>query len=66
MRYIDGEGALFRTNSPMNEFPQEVWSPRRKEFVRYEGDVPKPQGWGMEISREEAEAWVAEQRTDGK
>ncbi len=30
----------------------------------YEGDFPKPIGWGTEVSRNEAEAWIAQQHRD--
>lgn len=58
MRYIESEGVLFATNSPMNEFPQKIWDADEKKFVPYKGQVPKPQGWGDEISEQEAKAYM--------
>lgn len=57
-RYIENEGALFRTTRLMNEFPEEIWSLKAKKFVPYEGKVPKPYLWGAEITQDEAEAWM--------
>lgn len=66
MRYVENEGALFRTESPMNEMPAEVWSPSQRKFVPYQGEVPKPQGWGVEISEQEAQEMMGgEQKADG-
>lgn len=59
MRYIENEGVLFATNSPMNEFPQKIWDAEERKFVPYKGEVPKPQGWGEEISEEEAKEFMA-------
>lgn len=58
MRYIENEGVLFATNSPMNEFPQKIWDADEKKFVPYKGEVPKPQGWGEEISEQEAKEYM--------
>ncbi|WP_257789724.1 hypothetical protein [Comamonas serinivorans] len=30
----------------------------QKKFVPYKGDVPKPQGWGQEISEQEFQEWI--------
>lgn len=57
-RYIENEGVLFRTTGPSNAFPHEIWSPKQKQFLLYQGDVPKPQDWGEEISEAEAQAWM--------
>ena len=61
MRYVENEGALFRIKGPSNAFPDEVWNPREKKFVPYEGDVPKPPGWGEDVSEEEAAAIIGPQ-----
>jgi len=55
MRYVENEGALFRIKGPSNAFPDEVWSAKEKRFIPYAGEVPKPMGWGDDISAEEAE-----------
>lgn len=55
MRYVENEGALFRIVGPSNAFPDEVWSPCERKFVPYNGDVPKPVGWGSDINEEEAQ-----------
>lgn len=55
MRYVENEGALFRIRGPSNAFPDEVWDASKKAFVPYAGSVPKPMGWGEDISLEEAE-----------
>ncbi|ARU03913.1 hypothetical protein CCO03_03760 [Comamonas serinivorans] len=57
-RYVENEGALFRVAGPSNAFPDEVWSVSQKKFVPYKGDVPKPQGWGQEISEQEFQEWI--------
>ncbi len=57
-RYIENEGALFRTKTPTNSFPSEVWRPKEKKFVPYFGEVPKPIEWGTELSAEEAEDFM--------
>jgi hypothetical protein len=54
MRYVENEGVLFVCEGPSNAFPVRVWSRQAGKFVAYEGDVPKPNGWGEEISEEEA------------
>lgn len=54
MRYVENEGALFRIVGPSNAFPDEVWNVAKGAFVPYEGDTPKPQGWGSDVSDEEA------------
>lgn len=64
MRYIESEGVLFATNSPMNEFPQKIWDAEEKNFVPYKGQVPKPQGWGEEISEQEAKAAYMDDSAD--
>jgi hypothetical protein len=53
MRYVENEGALFRITGPSNAFPDEVWDRREGKFFPYEGDVPKPPGWGSDVSKEE-------------
>lgn len=50
MIYIENEGALFK--GPARAWPKEVWNGR--EFVPYEGAVPKGIEWGDEIDEEEA------------
>lgn len=52
--YIENEGALFRTMGSMTECPEEVYNPG-EGWVKYEGDVPKSQGWGERIKVAEAE-----------
>lgn len=54
MRYVDNEGALFRIVGPSNAFPDEVWNVAEGKFVPYKGDVPKPEGWGSDVSDAEA------------
>lgn len=54
MRYVENEGALFKIVGPSNAFPDEVWNAAQGKFVPYEGDTPKPQGWGEDVSEEEA------------
>jgi hypothetical protein len=56
--YIENEGALFRSRGSMTECPEEVYF-SGDGWVKYEGEVPKPQGWGEAISTEEAEAMIA-------
>ena len=60
MRYVENEGALYRITGPSNGFPNEVWSPKEKKFVPYEGDVPKPVSWGQDVPKEEAERFIQE------
>lgn len=60
MRYVENEGALFRIMGPSNAFPDEVWSPSKKKFVAYQGDVPKPEGWGDDVSEDEAKAIIGD------
>ena len=65
MNYIENEGAMFRSSRPGCAFPEEVWSRKQCKWLPYEGEVPKPMGWGEEISEEEAKkhmAWCEEQR----
>lgn len=51
---IENEGALFR--GPSRGLPQEVWDAEAKAWKPYEGKVPKPIGWGEQVSEEEAKA----------
>jgi integrase len=53
MKFIENEGALFR--GPARGHPREVWSDKERRFIPYKGSVPKPVGWGREISQ--ADAW---------
>lgn len=48
----------------MNEFPEEVWSVKQKKFLPYKGEVPKPYGWGQEISEQEALEWMQDITAD--
>lgn len=61
MRYIENEGVLFRTRGPMNEIPEDIWDVDQKKFVPYKGEVPKPQGWGQEISEQEVQEYIGEE-----
>jgi hypothetical protein len=56
--YIENEGALYRTLGSMTECPDDIYNPG-EGWVKYEGDVPKPQGWGERIKVAEAEAMMA-------
>lgn len=56
VRYYENEGAIFRGFA--RAWPQEVWSDRQREWLPYEGRVPKPVDWGSEISEEEALSWT--------
>lgn len=60
MRYVENEGALFRIMGPSNAFPDEVWNAAQKKFVPYKGDVPKPEGWGEDVSEDEAQAIIGD------
>jgi hypothetical protein len=55
--YIENDGALFRSRGFMTECPEEVYFPGQG-WTKYTGAVPKPQGWGEEISTEDAEAMI--------
>lgn len=57
MIYIENEGALFKGQSI--PWPEQVWSARQGKFIPYQGDVPKRQGWGEEISEAEARSMMA-------
>ncbi len=61
-RYVENEGALFRIVGPGNAFPDEIWSPEHGQFVPYEGDVPKPVGWGKDVPEAEALAFIGHSR----
>jgi hypothetical protein len=50
--FIENEGALFR--GYQRGWPDEVWSPRDRAFVPYEGECPKGIAWGEEINEAEA------------
>jgi hypothetical protein len=63
MLYIENEGALFRTLGGMQENPSEIYY-FGEGWVKYEGDVPKTQGWGEIISEKEANQMIA--RIDAK
>jgi hypothetical protein len=52
MIYIENEGALFRGFS--RSWPQQVWSPKKRQFVPYTGKTPKGIEWGEEISAAQA------------
>lgn len=54
VRYVENEGAVFRIKGPTNAFPDEVWHAGEKKFVPYKGDVPKPEGWGSDLSEDQA------------
>lgn len=58
LAFIENEGALFR--GPIRSMPEEVWSPKRKDWVPYTGQVPKPIEWGNLIDEAEAQAIMAE------
>ena len=62
---IENEGALFRGAS--RAWPKEIWSHKQQKWVPYEGDVPKGQAWGSEISEQEAQELIQEgkQRQSG-
>lgn len=60
MRYVENEGALFRIVGPTNAYPDEVWNEAQGKFVPYEGDVPKPQEWGQDVSEQEAQEIMGE------
>ena len=60
-RYVENEGALFRISGPSNAFPDEVWSPRERKFFAYEGAVPKPVGWGSDLSDDEVRDYIGEE-----
>ena len=63
--YIENEGALFRSRGSMTESPEEVYNPG-SGWEKYEGDVPKSQGWGESISTKEAEEMMARIDERGK
>lgn len=58
MRYIENEGALFQGYAL--GYPEKVYSFCRKVWLAYEGESPKPQGWGRFIDKAEAEHMIAE------
>lgn len=60
MRYVENEGALFRIVGPTNAYPDEVWNAAQGKFVPYQGDVPKPQEWGQDVSEQEAQEIMGE------
>lgn len=60
MKYFENEGALFR--GYFISHPLEVYVPRTRSWEPYKGEVPKPFGWGDEITKAEVDAWIA----DGK
>ena len=61
MRYVENEGALFRIAGPSNAFPDEVWNAGQGKFVPYTGDTPKPEGWGQDVSEQEAQEFMGAQ-----
>jgi hypothetical protein len=58
-RYIENEGAIFRTQGPSNAFPSEVWNPFERKFEPYLGEVPKPVSWGAELDYETFKALIS-------
>lgn len=58
MIYIENEGALFRSIGFMAGAPDEVYSPG-KGWVPYQGETPKPMGWGEQISEQAAKEMMA-------
>lgn len=66
MRYVENEGAVFRIAGPSNAFPSEVFDPREGKFVPYDGDVPKPPGWGSDMSEEEVREFLGSAGTSGE
>ena len=50
---IESEGLLFRGLSATH--PTEVWDYPRKRWTLYKGAGTKPEGWGMQITKERAE-----------
>ena len=63
--YIENEGALFRSRGSMTESPEEIYKPGAG-WVKYEGEVPKSQGWGESISTQEATEMMARIDAKGK
>ena len=53
---IENDGAIFR--GPARAWPKEVWDPKEKRFVPYEGNVPKDIDWGNEIDEESAKVYI--------
>lgn len=51
--YISSGQALFRGAS--RYWPEEVWIVADQAWKPYQGEVPKPEGWGDFISEAEAE-----------
>ncbi len=58
MIYIENEGALFRSIGFMTEAPDEVYSPGQG-WEPYQGETPKPPGWGEQLSEQEAKEMMA-------
>jgi N-acetylneuraminic acid mutarotase len=58
MKFIENEGALFRGLS--RSWPKEIFSFKDKCWKPYEGEIPKGQAWGSEISALEAAELIAE------
>lgn len=60
MRIVENEGAIFRIYGPGNALPNEVWIRKEKVFKPYKGEVPKPVGWGTDLSDEEIKEFFGE------
>lgn len=58
MMYIENEGAIFKGTS--RSFPTHVRDHGIKDWIAYEGSVPKRIEWGYEITEDEALEWIAE------
>jgi len=55
-RLVEQDGALYRIAGPTNAYPDEVWDPQLREFVKYQGDTPKDVDWGTDVDEREAAA----------
>lgn len=58
--FIENEGALFQ--GPQPNAPEQIWN--GAAWVPYKGSHVKPYEWGYEISEEECNEMIAEDRKE--
>ena len=55
--YIEHEGRIHRGFTV--GWPREIWSFEAHGWQPYAGEVPRPAGWGQQISESEFRRWIA-------
>jgi len=59
--YIEHEGRLHRGFTV--GWPREIWSFEDRAWTPYAGEVPRPEGWGAQISEAEFQQWITDAKS---